>query len=81
MILVAVNLDPWNVQSGWVDLPIADFGIPPHERYVAEDLLGGGRYEWTGSRNYIELSPHTLPAHVFRVERRPHAQSGFDQFG
>ena len=81
LILVAVNLDPWNVQSGWVDLPIADFGIPPHERYVAEDLLGGGRYEWTGSRNYIELSPHTLPAHIFRVYRRSHSSSGFDQFG
>jgi starch synthase (maltosyl-transferring) len=81
LILVAVNLDPWNVQSGWVDLPIADFGIPPHERYVAEDLLGGGRYEWTGSRNYVELSPHTLPAHIFRVYRRSHSSSGFDQFG
>ena len=81
LILVAVNLDPWNVQSGWVDFPIHEFGIPPHERYVVDDLLGGGRYEWAGGRNYIELSPHTLPAHVFRVHRRPHSQSGFDQFG
>jgi starch synthase (maltosyl-transferring) len=81
LILVAVNLDPWNVQSGWIELPIADFGIAPHERYVVEDLLGGGRYEWTGSRNYVELSPHTLPAHVFRVHRRAHTDSGFDQFG
>ena len=78
LILVAVNLDPWNVQSGFVDFPVADFGIAPHERYVVEDLLGGGRYEWTGARNYVELSPHTLPAHVFRVHRRPH--SGFDQY-
>ena len=81
LILVAVNLDPWNVQSGWVDFPAAELGIPPGERFVVHDLLGGGRYEWGEGRNYIELSPHTLPAHVFRVERRPHAQSGFDQFG
>ena len=73
LILVVVNLDPWNVQSGWIDFPIADFGVAPQDRYLVEDLLGGGRYEWTGSRNYVELSPHTLPAHVFRVHRRPHS--------
>jgi starch synthase (maltosyl-transferring) len=67
--VVAVNLDPWHVHSGWVTLPIADFGIAPYESYLVDDLLGGGRYEWKGARNYIELSPHTLPAHVFRVVR------------
>jgi starch synthase (maltosyl-transferring) len=72
LILVAVNLDPYHVQSGWVTLPVADFGIPPHETYVVEDLLGGGTYRWQGGvRNYIELSPHTVPAHVFRVSRIP----------
>jgi starch synthase (maltosyl-transferring) len=33
------------------------------------DLLSGGHYTWTSSRNYVELSPHTLPAHVFKVTR------------
>jgi len=58
-ILVVVNLDIHRPQSGWID-----FGPG-----VVEDLLSGGRYEWTGPRNYIELSPHQLPAHVFRVAR------------
>jgi starch synthase (maltosyl-transferring) len=58
-ILVAVNLDPLHTQSGWVDFaPCA-----------LHDLLSGGHYTWTGPRNYIELSPHTLPAHVFKVTR------------
>jgi starch synthase (maltosyl-transferring) len=34
------------------------------------DLLSGGRYAWSGSRNYIELNPHQLPAHLFKVVRR-----------
>jgi starch synthase (maltosyl-transferring) len=34
------------------------------------DLLGGGRYLWAGRRNFIELDPHTLPAHVFRIVRK-----------
>jgi starch synthase (maltosyl-transferring) len=78
LILVAVNLDPHNVRSGWVDLPLGELGIPAGEEFLVEDLLGGGRHMWKGPRNYIELSPHTLPAHVFRVHRR--SSAGFDSF-
>jgi starch synthase (maltosyl-transferring) len=58
-ILVVVNLDVHHPQSGWID-------FPPGE---VHDLLSGGHYRWTTHRNYIDLSPHTLPAHVFRVTR------------
>jgi len=78
LILVVANLDPHNVQSGWVSLPLAELGIPAGEEYLVEDLLGGGRYLWKGAHNYVELSPHTLPAHVFRVLRRTHP--GFENF-
>ncbi len=63
-ILVVVNLDPHHVHSGWID-----FGAPG-EVLDLHDLLSGGRYTWNGGRNYVELNPHTLPAHVFRVDRR-----------
>jgi starch synthase (maltosyl-transferring) len=78
LILVVANLDPHHVQSGWVSLPLAQLGIPEHEEYLVEDLLGGGRYLWKGAHNYVELSPYTLPAHVFRVLRRTHP--GFEHF-
>jgi len=63
-ILVAVNLDPLYVQSGWVD-----FAWGENRTYQVEDLLGGGRYTWAGRRNFLQLNPQTLPAHVFRVIR------------
>jgi len=56
-ILVVVNLDVHHPQSGFVE-----FG--PCE---VHDLLSGGHYTWGAGRNYVELSPHTLPAHVFKV--------------
>jgi len=59
-ILVVVNLDAHHPQSGFVD-------FPPCE---VHDLLSGGHYSWKGPRNYVELSPHTLPAHVFKVTRK-----------
>ncbi|MBV8032936.1 MAG: alpha-1,4-glucan--maltose-1-phosphate maltosyltransferase [Betaproteobacteria bacterium] len=80
LIFVAVNLDPHNVQSGWVELPLAELDIPAGEELLVEDLLGGGRYLWKGAWNYVELSPFTLPAHVFRVHRRSQSGSGFDSF-
>ncbi len=64
LILVAVNLDPRYVQSGWVD-----FAWGEGNTYEVEDLLGGGRYTWAGRRNFVQLNPQTLPAHVFRVVR------------
>jgi starch synthase (maltosyl-transferring) len=78
LILVIVNLDPHNVQSGWLSLPLAELGIPEGEEYLVDDLLGGGRYLWKGAHAYVELSPYTLPAHVFRVLRRTHP--GFENF-
>ena len=66
LILTVLNLDPHHVQSGWID-----FGAPG-DAFELHDLLSGGRYTWSGGRNYVELNPHTLPAHVFRVHRRAH---------
>ncbi len=33
------------------------------------DLLRDRKYQWQGSRAYIELDPEDLPAHVFQVRR------------
>jgi starch synthase (maltosyl-transferring) len=68
-ILIAVNLDFQYPQSGFVDLALQQLNIAPHETFEVHDLVSGGHYTWNGSRNYIELNPHQLPAHVFKVVR------------
>jgi starch synthase (maltosyl-transferring) len=72
-ILVVVNLDFQHTQSGWVDLDLTALNIEPGGPFEVEDLLTGGRYIWHGRRNYVELDPHRLPAHVFRVRQREFA--------
>jgi starch synthase (maltosyl-transferring) len=52
-----------------MDLALQQLNIAPHETFEVHDLVSGGRYTWNGSRNYIELNPHQLPAHVFKVVR------------
>ncbi len=69
IILTAVSLDPIWPQSGFVELPVDDLAIDIRHPYRVVDLLTGERYSWQGQRNYIELRPHEMPAHILRIER------------
>jgi starch synthase (maltosyl-transferring) len=69
VVLVVVNLDPNWKQTGWVTLDLKELGVEMGRPYSVVDLLSGARHVWTGPRNFVELSPHAIPAHVFRVER------------
>ena len=80
VILVVVNLDPYRVQSGFVDLPLDQLKIDETTPYQAHDLITGARYLWTGRRNYVELNPSALPAHIFRLRRRVRAENDFEYF-
>lgn len=79
IILVAVNLDPHNTQSAWLNVPVDEFGWRDGDSYEVEDLLSGQRFLWTGPRNFVSLSP-LHPAHVLRVRRRVGRALGRDQF-
>ena len=80
LIVVVVNLDPHHTQSGWVELPLADFDLDPHRPYQAHDLLSGARYLWSGARNFVQLNPHGLPAHIFRLRRHIRSEHDFDYY-
>jgi len=66
-IIVVVNLDPQNTQAGWVSLGLEELQLGAEEAYQVQDLLTDARYEWRGSRNFVQLDPKNLPAHIFRV--------------
>jgi starch synthase (maltosyl-transferring) len=68
-VLVAVNLDPQNVQATMVHVPIEAMGIAPDEPYTVHDLITDTRFTWQGARNYVRLDPRDQVAHVLRVER------------
>ncbi len=80
IIVVIVNLDPFYKQSGWVDLPLEDFRLDPHQPYQVHDLLTDNRFFWHGSHNYVELNPLSLPVHIFRIRRKVRSEQDFDYF-
>lgn len=80
IILVVVNLDPYHSQSGWVELPLDAFGLDPAHPYQVHDLLSNARYLWHGRRNYVELDPRVVSAHIFRLRRRVRSERDFDYY-
>jgi starch synthase (maltosyl-transferring) len=67
VIVTVVNLDWRFTQSGFLELPLQEFGIDIRIPYSVTDLLTGSRFTWQGPRNYIELRPAEIPAHVLRL--------------
>jgi starch synthase (maltosyl-transferring) len=67
MMLMVVNLDPHNTQAGWVSVALNELKLGNDEAYQVHDLLTDARYVWHGSRNFVQLDPSILPAHIFRV--------------
>jgi len=64
-MLIVVNLDPKNVQSGWIQVPYQEWHLP--EQYFVFDLLSNQSYAWKGASNFIKLDPQERVAHLFKV--------------
>ena len=80
VIVAVVNLDMHHRQSGWLHLDLDKLGIPPHATYQMHDQLSDARYLWNGPRNYVELDPGEMPAHLFVVRFKVRSEADFDYF-
>jgi starch synthase (maltosyl-transferring) len=70
IILTAINLDPHHTQSGWTNLRLDLLGMAGDQPFEVQDLLTDARYLWRGPRNFLELNPAVMPAHIFRIRRK-----------
>ena len=75
VIIAVVNLDPHNTQAGWIDLEL-DLTRP----FQVHELLSNARYTWHSQRNYVQLNPHVVPAHIFRIRRKVRSERDFEYF-
>jgi starch synthase (maltosyl-transferring) len=69
VVLTIVSLDPVNTQAGFVTLDLSVLGLKAGATFEAFDLLANRGYRWNGSRNYVELRPYEVPAHVFEIRK------------
>ncbi|MEO8165806.1 MAG: maltotransferase domain-containing protein, partial [Betaproteobacteria bacterium] len=80
IVVTVVNLDPHNVQSGWVNLDPASIEVEPSHSFQMHDLLSNQRFLWQGTHHFVRLDPHSVPAHIFIVRRRLRDERDFDYF-
>jgi starch synthase (maltosyl-transferring) len=80
VIVVVTNLDYYNVQSGWLELPLTQLGIDAAQPYQMDDLLGGDSYQWHGPRNFVRLDPYSVASHIFHVRPQQRAEQRLEKF-
>jgi starch synthase (maltosyl-transferring) len=67
MILVAVSLDPHNVQEAAFELPLWEWKLPDHGSLLVEDLMREHTAVWTGKLQRVRLDPADLPFAIWRI--------------
>jgi starch synthase (maltosyl-transferring) len=80
VVLVVVNLDPYHTHRGWLELDLEALGVDTDRSFQVHDLLSGARFTWYGPRNFVELAPDQMPAHIFEVRRFARSENQFEYF-
>ena len=70
VVLVAVNLDPRNVQDTTLSLDLGLLGLPWDAPFEAYDELTAQSFEWSGPHPYVRLDPLAEPAHILHLRSR-----------
>jgi starch synthase (maltosyl-transferring) len=72
--VIAINLDPHNIQEAAIELPLSRFGLPDDAMLNVEDQVAGTHFDWHGRHQRIRLDPHVLPFAIYRI--RPPGWTG-----
>jgi len=80
IVITVVSVDPHNTQSGWVELDLAALGVDSARPFQVHDLITNARHSWTGGRNFVQLNPKVIPAHIFRIRRRIRTERDFEYY-
>ena len=68
LVLVVVNLDPYDAHATVLGLDLAAIGLPTSGPYFAHDELTGETYTWDGPRPYVRLDPEVgQVAHILSL--------------
>jgi starch synthase (maltosyl-transferring) len=66
-LLVAISMDPFNIQDATIELPLWRFGLPDDGMLAAEDLMRAQKFVWSGKFQPVHLNPLEQPFCIWRV--------------
>lgn len=67
-VLIVINLDPFDAQSGNTALDLPALGIEWGAEMTVQDEVSGAVWQW-GQFNFVRLEPWNHVAHILRVVR------------
>ncbi len=67
-VLVVINMDTENIQSGHVRIPLKELGMDENSIFDVNDLLNNNKYKWTGMYNFVMLIPGRRQAHIMVIK-------------
>jgi starch synthase (maltosyl-transferring) len=70
LVLVAVNLDPFNVQDITIEVPLWEWSLPDNGSANVQDLISESNFIWHGKFQRVRLDPTVLPFHIWRLSPR-----------
>ena len=80
VVVIVVNLDPHNTQSGWIGLDPAAMGVEAGAPYQVHDLLSDQRFLWQARGTTCMLDPRARRRTCSRVRRRVRNEKDFEYF-
>jgi starch synthase (maltosyl-transferring) len=66
-LLIAISLDPRNIQDTTIELPLWRFNLPDDGQLAAHDLMRDFAFTWTGKYQPVRLNPADQPFCIWRV--------------
>ena len=67
MILVAVNLDPFQAHEVTLEVPLWEWSLPDEGSLDVRDLMRDSAFVWQGKLQRIRLDPAELPFAIWHV--------------
>jgi len=80
ILVVVLNLDPYQAQMGLLHLPLEDLEISERRPFLAHELLRDSRQVWHGPTRFVTVDPASSPACVFRLRRHLRREEDFDYY-
>ncbi len=74
IIMVMVNVNPFEAHEAWFNVPIHDLGLGDDQQYLVEELFTGRTLSWSGSWHHLWIDPEENPAMIFHIRPWKHVE-------
>jgi starch synthase (maltosyl-transferring) len=79
-LLIVINLDSFNSQTGTLVLPLKDLGLTHKGSFRVHELLSDRHFIWGQENQIVNLDPNQMPAAIFKISKKIRREADFEYF-